>query len=194
MLLIVGLGNPGKEYEATRHNAGFMAVDALADKYGFAEWRSKFKGHMAEGSIGGVKTLLLKPQTFMNRSGISVVEAAGFYKIPPEKIMAIHDELDLPAGRMKTKLGGTPAGHNGLKDMDRVLGQGYWRVRLGIGHPGRREMVHGHVLSDFDKAERVALDDAIAKLCEVMPEWQEKPERFVEHINGFASAELKVKG
>ena len=155
MWLIVGLGNPGEQYRGNRHNIGFRAADAIAETHGFPAFRKKFQGEMAEGTIGKQKIILLKPQTFMNESGQSVGQAAKFYKILPDHIVALHDELDIAAGKIKIKQGGGHAGHNGLRSLDSHLGQqDYWRVRLGIGHPGDKEKVHGHVLSDFGKGEQ----------------------------------------
>lgn len=154
MWLVVGLGNPGEKYRTNRHNIGFMAADAIAEAYGFPAFRAKFQGALSEGRIGAQKVVLLKPQTYMNESGLSVVQAAKFYKILPNRIVALHDELDVAAGKLKVKQGGGHAGHNGLRSLDSHLGQqDYWRVRLGIGHPGDKDKVHGHVLSDFAKSE-----------------------------------------
>jgi PTH1 family peptidyl-tRNA hydrolase len=166
MLLWVGLGNPEPGMARQRHNVGFMAVDTIAIRHGFGPWRARFKGLIAEGSIAGEKVIALKPMTYMNDSGGSVQAAAAFYKLPAEAITAFHDELDLAPGKMRVKRGGGAAGHNGLRSMDRMLGSpDYWRVRLGIGHPGTKERVLGHVLSDFAKVDRdwlVTLLDAVA--------------------------------
>ena len=135
MFLIVGLGNPGTEYAGTRHNVGFDCVDVLADKFGFAPFRSKFDGLIAEGKINGEKVYLLKPHTYMNLSGNSVVKAANFYKILPQNIVVIHDDMDLKIGDMRQKIGGGSGGHNGIKSIDSAVGNGYRRVRIGIGHP-----------------------------------------------------------
>ena len=154
MWLLVGLGNPGEKYARNRHNIGFMALDTIAARCGPVSFRSKFQGEAAEARIGGHKILLLKPGTYMNNSGQSVGAAAKFYKVEPARIIALHDELDLAAGKIRTKLGGGHAGHNGLRSIDSHLGtQDYHRIRLGIGHPGDKAKVHGHVLSDFGKAE-----------------------------------------
>lgn len=154
MFLIVGLGNPGIEYAETRHNVGFMAADALAGAYGFEPFRQKFDGLVAEGRIGGEKICLLKPQTYMNLSGNSVVKAAHFYKILPQNIIVIHDDMDLPVGKVKAKLGGGAGGHNGLKSIDAAVTPGYNRIRIGVGHPqGGGEAVVNHVLSRFSKAD-----------------------------------------
>ncbi|MCW3476030.1 aminoacyl-tRNA hydrolase [Limobrevibacterium gyesilva] len=166
MKLWVGLGNPEPGMARQRHNIGFMAIDVIAHRHGFSPWRQRFKGLVADGSIGGVKVLALKPMTYMNASGESVQAAASFFKLPVEAITAFHDELDLAPGKMRVKRGGGAAGHNGLRSMDRMLGSPeYWRVRLGIGHPGTKERVTGHVLGDFAKVDRdwlIALLDAVA--------------------------------
>lgn len=170
MWMVVGLGNPGAEYTRNRHNIGFMAADAIAARWDFPDFRTKFRGLVAEGPLGGEKTLLLKPQTFMNLSGESVAEAARFYKIDPTHIVVFHDELDLPPGKVRVKTGGGNAGHNGLKSIDAHLGTpDYIRVRLGIGHPGDRERVHGHVLSDFSKADADWLAPLLDALAEQAP-------------------------
>ena len=149
MRLIVGLGNPGARYERTRHNVGFVAADAIHRRHGFGPWRAKFQGLLAEGTLGGERLYLLKPQTFMNASGESVAEAARFYKIPIGEIAVIHDEIDLAPGKLKVKRGGGTAGHNGLRSIDAAIGPDFWRVRLGIGHPGMKELVEPYVLQNF---------------------------------------------
>jgi len=153
MRLIVGLGNPGLRYAKTRHNVGFVAVDAIARRYGFPAFRDRFKGELAEGVIGSDKRLLLKPQTFMNASGEAVLAAASFYKIPPAEIVVIHDEIDLKPGKLRVKRGGGAAGHNGLRSIDALLGADYWRVRVGVGHPGVKELVQPYVLQNFAAEE-----------------------------------------
>ncbi len=167
MRLLVGLGNPGARYERTRHNIGFMAADAIVRRHGLPPFRAKFQGEVTEGLIGGVRTLVLKPQTFMNLSGDSVGAAARFYKIEPREIAVLHDELDLAPGKLKVKQGGGAAGHNGLRSIDANLGPDYWRVRLGIGHPGAKELVLAYVLQNFAAEEQSswlpALIDAIAE-------------------------------
>ncbi len=166
MLLWVGLGNPEPGMARQRHNIGFMAVDAIASRHGFTPWRSRFRGHCAEGRIGTEKVLLLKPMTYMNLSGESVQEAAAFYKITPGDVTAFHDELDLAPGKVRVKKGGGNAGHNGLRSMDRHLGTpDYWRVRLGIGHPGDKARVTGHVLGDFAKADKEWLEPLLDELA-----------------------------
>jgi PTH1 family peptidyl-tRNA hydrolase len=155
MWLVVGLGNPGTKYEHNRHNIGFLAVDRIAGKLNASVWSKKFQGEIAEGrgAKDGGRVYFLKPQTFMNLSGESVAAAARFYKIPAENIIVLHDELDLETGRLRVKQGGGSGGHNGIKSIDAHLGEQYWRVRIGIGHPGDRDMVSPYVLSDFSKAE-----------------------------------------
>ncbi|HEV2300904.1 MAG TPA: aminoacyl-tRNA hydrolase [Stellaceae bacterium] len=167
MRLIVGLGNPGARYARNRHNIGFMAADAIARRHRFAAFRNRFKGELSEGVIAEEKRLLLKPQTFMNDSGESVLAAAQFYKIPPEEIVVMHDELDLRPGKVRVKRGGGNAGHNGLRSIDALIGLDYWRVRLGIGHPGVKELVYPYVLQNFSAEEAtlwvVPLIEALAE-------------------------------
>ncbi|WP_417832046.1 aminoacyl-tRNA hydrolase [Terasakiella sp.] len=158
MILLVGLGNPGGKYAKNRHNIGFMALDEIVRRHSFGPWRSKFQGQMCEGTIEGTKVLALMPETFMNESGRSVSAAARFYKIAPEQIVVMHDELDLAFTKIKVKIGGGHGGHNGLRSIDAHMCKNYKRVRLGIGHPGSKEKVHGYVLGDFAKAEEDARD------------------------------------
>ncbi|WP_419728629.1 aminoacyl-tRNA hydrolase [Lichenicola sp.] len=188
MLLWTGLGNPEPGMARQRHNIGFMAIDAIARRHGFTPWRKRFRGEFAEGVVGGVKVLALKPLTYMNASGESVQQAAAFYKLPTTAITAFHDELDLAPGRIRVKFAGGAAGHNGLRSMDRMLGTpDYWRVRLGIGHPGIKERVTGHVLGDFAKVDQdwlVPLLDAVADaaplLAQGLPET--RPEPFMTRV------------
>jgi PTH1 family peptidyl-tRNA hydrolase len=161
MKLFVGLGNPGAKYAGHRHNIGYMAVDRIAEDHGFAPWRSKFQGSICEGRLGREKVLLLKPETFMNRSGQSVGEAMRFYKLTPEDITVFHDELDLVPGKARAKQGGGHAGHNGLRSLHAHIGPDYARMRLGIGHPGHKDRVASYVLSDFAKSEQDWLDDLL---------------------------------
>jgi PTH1 family peptidyl-tRNA hydrolase len=170
MWIIVGLGNPGKEYQNHRHNIGFMVIDEIAREFSFPAFRTKFEGEIAEGRIGEEKAVLVKPMTFMNLSGQCVQKVARFYKVTRNRIIVIHDELDLAPGKMRVKKGGGAAGHNGLKSLDQHLnGQDYWRVRMGIGHPGDRERVTGHVLGDFSKAEQKWLPDWICACSRNVP-------------------------
>lgn len=166
MRLFVGLGNPEPGMARQRHNIGFMAVDRIAARHGFSPWRQRFRALAAEGVLGREKVLAIKPQTYMNLSGEAVQQAAAFYKIAPCDIVAFHDELDLAPGRLRIKRGGGAAGHNGLRSMDRCLGTpDYWRVRLGIGHPGDKARVSGWVLGDFARDDGPwlgALLDAVA--------------------------------
>ena len=166
MRLFVGLGNPGAKYASNRHNIGFMALDRIAADHGFAPWRSKFQAMVAEGTLGGEKVVLLKPQTFMNLSGQSVGEAMRFYKLTPAEITVFHDELDLAPGKLRHKTGGGHAGHNGLRSIHQHIGDAYQRVRLGIGHPGHKDRVAGYVLSDFAKADQDWLDDLMRGLSD----------------------------
>lgn len=166
MIIIAGLGNPGKQYENNRHNIGFMAVDAIHRRLRFSSWSKKFKAEIAEGEIAGEKVLLMKPQTFMNLSGEAVGEAMRFYKLSPADVIAIHDELDLPAGRARLKTGGGHGGHNGLKSLDAHCGKDYRRLRLGIGHPGDKARVHGHVLGDFAKVDGEWLDPLLEAIAD----------------------------
>lgn len=169
MFLIVGLGNPGAEYAGTRHNVGFMTADALYDHYKFSPWRTKFDGLLAEGEIDGEKVFLLKPQTYMNLSGNSVVKAAHFYKILPANIVVIHDDMDLPAGKIKVKCGGGTGGHNGLKSIDAAITPGYNRIRLGVGHPTQSgEAVIKHVLSGFSKADKTQVEQKIEEVVDTI--------------------------
>ncbi|NVO57121.1 aminoacyl-tRNA hydrolase [Rhodobacteraceae bacterium B1Z28] len=161
MKLFVGLGNPGQKYTRNRHNIGFMAVDRIAEDHGFGPWKSKFQSDIAEGRLGSEKILLLKPQTYMNRSGQSVGEAMRFYKLDSTDVTVFHDELDLVPGKVRVKAGGGHAGHNGLRSIHDHIGAAYDRVRLGIGHPGRKEMVSPYVLSDFAKSEGEWLDNVL---------------------------------
>ena len=154
MLLIVGLGNPGAQYAQHRHNVGFMAVDAIHRRHGFPPWRRRFQAEVSEATLAGEKVLLLKPQTYMNESGRAVQAAAAFYKIPAADIVVIHDEVDLPPGKTRMKTGGGAAGHNGLRSIDAALGDGYRRLRIGVGHPGVKEAVPHYVLHDFAKADQ----------------------------------------
>ena len=170
MLLWVGLGNPEPGMARNRHNIGFMAMDAVARRHGFSPWRQRFRGLVAEGSVGGERILALKPGTYMNASGDAVQPAAAFYKLPPEAITAFHDELDLAPGKVRVKRGGGAAGHNGLRSMDRTLGTPeYWRVRLGIGHPGDKARVHGHVLGDFGKDDARWLPGLLDAVADAAP-------------------------
>lgn len=164
-ILIVGLGNPGAAYAGHRHNIGFMAITAMADAWRAAPWRARFQGETTDVQLGDRRALLLKPLTYMNESGRAVGEAARFFRILPRDIVILHDELDLPEGLVRCKIGGGNAGHNGLRSITAHIGNDYRRVRLGIGHPGDKSLVHAHVLSDFARTERGWVDDLCAALA-----------------------------
>ena len=166
MLLIVGLGNPGSQYSKNRHNIGFMAVDEIVRRHGFGAFRAKFQGELAEGKVGTQKVLALKPMTFMNESGRSVAQAVKFYKIAPEDFIVLHDELDLAAGKLRVKSGGGHGGHNGLRSIHAQIGPDYRRIRLGIGHPGDKSKVTGHVLKDFAKADGEWLEPELEAIAD----------------------------
>ncbi len=166
MHLIVGLGNPGAEYANNRHNIGFMAVDAIARAHHFPPFRAKFSGLVADGTIDGARVLLLKPHTYMNRSGDCVGQATRFYRLSPEDVTVIYDELDLTPGKLRVKTGGGNGGHNGLRSIDPVIGNGYQHVRLGIGHPGHKELVTRHVLGNFAKADADWLADFLDAIAD----------------------------
>ncbi|WP_274627985.1 aminoacyl-tRNA hydrolase [Arvimicrobium flavum] len=166
MLLFAGLGNPGSKYENNRHNVGFMAADAIARRHDFSPWSKKFQGLVAEGKLAGEKVLLLKPQTFMNLSGQSVGDAMRFYKLQPSDVTVFYDELDLVAGKVRVKVGGGAGGHNGIRSLDQHIGQNYRRVRIGIGHPGVKALVHNHVLGDFAKADGEWLEPLLETIAD----------------------------
>lgn len=168
MKLLVGLGNPGAQYSGNRHNIGFMAIDAIARAHGISTWKSKYSGQYAEGSIGGERVLLLKPQTFMNKSGDSVQQVAKFFKIPVSEVYVFYDELDLTPGKVRVKTGGGNGGHNGLRSIDPQIGLDYKRIRLGIGHPGKENVTH-HVLGDFAKADKTWLEPLLDELARQVP-------------------------
>lgn len=183
MSLFTGLGNPGAQYAGNRHNIGFMAVDAIARVHGFGPWRRKFHGLYAEGMIGAERLWLLKPETYMNESGRAVGEMARFFKVAPADISVFYDELDLAAGKLKVRLGGGAAGHNGIRSIIAHLGPDFRRVRLGIGHPGHKDKVTGHVLSDFHKADADWLDpllEAVALECAWLLEGEDA--RFMSNV------------
>ena len=169
MLLVVGLGNPGNRYADNRHNIGFMAVDEIIRRHGFAPPRQRFQGLISEGRLGGERTMILKPQTYMNESGRSVGEAARFFKIDTDHIVVFHDELDLAPGKLRVKTGGGLAGHNGLKSLAAHVGKDFRRVRMGVGHPGHKDKVLQHVLHDFAKADDQWLDPLLDAVAEAAP-------------------------
>ena len=196
MLLLVGLGNPGSAYVGNRHNVGFMAVEAIAKRHGIGPWRRRFQGVAAEGPLAGERVLMLLPGTFMNESGRAVAEAANFYKLGIGDIVVFHDEIELPSGKVRLKVGGGNAGHNGLRSISEHLGNDYRRVRIGVGHPGVKELVHGYVLSDFAKSERPwveALCDIIADNAALVANGQDASFQNKVHLamqaKGFGKAE-----
>ena len=166
MHLLVGLGNPGPKSQGNRHKIGFMAVDEIVRRHGFSPWRKRFHGEVSEGQLGGEKVLALKPMTFMNESGRAVGEAMRFYDIDPAWVIVLYDELDLEPGKLRVKLGGGAAGHNGIRSMIAHAGPHFQRVRLGIGHPGDKNLVYPHVLSDFAKADKAWLEPLIDAVAE----------------------------
>jgi len=166
MLLFAGLGNPGAKYANNRHNVGFMAADAIARRHSFSPWSKKFQGLICEGTLGGEKIILIKPQTFMNLSGQSVGEALRFYKLELSALTVFYDEIDLAEGKLRIKTGGGAGGHNGIRSIDGHVGTAYRRVRIGVGHPGVKEMVQHHVLGDFDKVDREWLEPLIAAIAD----------------------------
>ncbi|MDW4498663.1 aminoacyl-tRNA hydrolase [Sulfitobacter sp. D35] len=170
MKLIVGLGNPGTKYARTRHNIGFMALDRIAEDHGFPAWRGKFQGAVSEGRLGSERVVLLKPETYMNNSGQSVQAAMRFYKLEPEDVIVLHDEIDLGPGKLRCKTGGGHAGHNGLRSLHAHIGPEYHRVRLGVGHPGHKDAVPGYVLNDFPKADAEWLDDLLRGISDGAPD------------------------
>lgn len=183
MQLWVGLGNPGPQYALHRHNVGFMALDTIAEVHAFGPVQKKFQGWVQDGRIGSERIILLKPATFMNESGRAVSEALRFYKLGPEALTVFHDELDLAPFKVKVKQGGGHAGHNGLRSIDQHIGPEFRRVRLGIGHPGHKDRVTGHVLGNFAKAEQ---DDLVTMLGAVAgeAEWLAKGDivRFMSDV------------
>jgi peptidyl-tRNA hydrolase, PTH1 family len=165
MRLFVGLGNPGSKYAGNRHNIGFMAIDEIVRRHGFAPWRRRFQGETAEGTFGSERVVALKPATYMNESGRAVAEAANFFKIPHGNVVVFHDEIELPPAKLRVKVGGGNAGHNGLRSLTECIGNDYKRVRMGVGHPGIKEIVPNYVLHDFSKEDRAwveAMIDAVA--------------------------------
>ena len=169
MLLIVGLGNPGRRYAGNRHNIGFMAADEIHRRHGFSAWRARFQGEISEGRLDGEKTVLLKPATFMNESGRSVGEAMRFFKLSPADLVVIYDELDLPPGKVRMKTGGGAGGHKGIRSLIAHIGADFRRMRLGIGHPGRKDLVNSYVLHDFAKSDRDWLDAVLAAIAGSAP-------------------------
>ena len=169
MVLLVGLGNPGQDYAKNRHNIGFMAVDEIARRYSFGPWRRRFQGQTADGRLSGKRAFALKPETYMNESGRAVTQAMRYYRLEPEDVIVLYDEIDLDAGKVRCKQGGGNAGHNGLRSLDSHIGRNYVRVRLGIGHPGDRDRVSSHVLGNFSTADMVWVTDVIDAVSDAVP-------------------------
>jgi PTH1 family peptidyl-tRNA hydrolase len=166
MLLLVGLGNPGPRYATNRHNIGFMAVDEIVRRHRFGAWRKRFQAETAEGTLGGVRVLALKPQTYMNESGRAVGAAMRFYNLIPDDVVVLHDEIDLPPAKVRIKTGGGSAGNNGIRSIDAHIGSDYHRVRLGVGKLEAKGTAHVHVLGDFSKADRLWLEPLIDTVAE----------------------------
>jgi peptidyl-tRNA hydrolase, PTH1 family len=201
MLLLVGLGNPGARYVGNRHNIGFMTLEAIAKRHGIGPWRRRFAGVACEGPIGGVRVLLLLPGTYMNESGRAVAEAAQFYKLAAGDITVFHDEIELPPGKVRVKVGGGIAGHNGLRSITAHVGNDYRRVRIGVGHPGAKDLVEHYVLSDFAKSERGwvdALIDIVADNVELLVQDQDASFQNKVHLamvaQGFVDTSDKDPG
>jgi peptidyl-tRNA hydrolase, PTH1 family len=201
MLLLVGLGNPGARYVGNRHNVGFLSLQAIAERHGIGPWRRRFAGVSCEGPLGGERVLLLLPGTFMNESGRAVAEAAQFYKLGPGDITVFHDEIELPPGKVRVKVGGGIAGHNGLRSISAHIGNDYRRVRIGVGHPGAKDLVEHYVLSDFAKSERPwveALIGIIADNAELIVRGQDASFQNKVHLamlaKGFADEPEKDAG
>ena len=171
MFLLIGLGNPGNEYVDTRHNVGFMALDNIVKRHNFSSYNKKYNAFVATGNIGGEKIIAVKPQTFMNKSGISIAKFVSFYKIPLENVIVFYDELDLLTGKIRVKSGGGNGGHNGLKSIDANVGKEYIKVRVGISHPGNKDKVNGYVLSKFNTDEKIiinSVNEQIANYVELL--------------------------
>jgi len=169
MVLLVGLGNPGKDYAKNRHNIGFMAIDEIVRRHGFGPWRSRFQGQAADGRLLDKRAYALKPETYMNDSGRAVVAAMSYYRLETENVIVLYDEIDLDAGKVRCKQGGGNAGHNGLRSLDSHIGRNYVRVRLGIGHPGDRDRVSHHVLGNFSKTDMTWVTDIIDAVSDAIP-------------------------
>jgi PTH1 family peptidyl-tRNA hydrolase len=183
MKIIVGLGNPGKQYQENRHNIGFKTIDKIAEDYEFSEFVSKFSSLYSEGFINHQKIKLLKPQTFMNNSGLAVQKIKQFFKVDAEDILVIHDELDLKLGKVRVKIGGSAGGHNGLKSIDKHIGKTYWRLRFGIDHPGMKEKVSGYVLSNFTSDEEIItekINQSISQNIELL--LNKESEKFMSKV------------
>jgi PTH1 family peptidyl-tRNA hydrolase len=182
MMLFVGLGNPGSQYEKNRHNVGFMAVSRIVEYHNFSPWKNKFQGSISNGLLRNQKIIILKPNTFMNLSGQSVGEVIRFYKIPSSKVIVFHDEIDFPLGKLKFKSGGGHAGHNGLRSISEHIGSDYIRIRIGVGHPGNKNAVANYVLGDFSKVEQ----ETITQILEVIS--TEAPDLTLENATDFGKS------
>jgi PTH1 family peptidyl-tRNA hydrolase len=193
MLLIVGLGNPGERYASNRHNVGYRIADAIHRRHGFQPWRRRFQGELSEGSLAGEKVLLLKPTTYMNESGRSVGEAARFYKLAAADVLVIHDELDLPPGKTRLKSGGGAGGNGGIKSIIAHLGEDFNRLRVGIGHPGRKELVNAYVLHDFAKEDGAWLQPLIEAIVDSAPLLAERKEQTFANRVHLATAPEKQR-
>ena len=192
MKLFVGLGNPGENYCKNRHNIGFMAIDAIINRYGGSSWKKKFQGLVTEVTLNREKLIFLKPSTFMNLSGQSVSEASRFYKLPSSEICVFHDELDLPFMKIKTKIGGGHAGHNGLRSIQQHLGPDYFRVRIGVGHPGDKSKVASYVLNNFPKNNEAELKFLLDAVADGFPHLLEaNKEKFLNKVNGGSKTAKK---
>ncbi|WP_366655752.1 aminoacyl-tRNA hydrolase [Fodinicurvata sp. EGI_FJ10296] len=190
MIVMVGLGNPGNQYAYNRHNIGFMALDDIAERHRFSPFKQKFNALLAEGRIGDTKIIALKPQTFMNRSGQAVGEAIRFYKVPPGDVIVFYDDLDLAPGKVRVKRGGGAGGHNGLRSIDQHIGPEYWRVRIGIGHPGDKDRVTGYVLSNFAGRDEDWLDPLLEAMADAAPHLVDgAPDKFMTQVAQKTRAE-----
>lgn len=189
MYLIIGLGNPGTQYCLNRHNVGFMAIDVLARHLGFPEFRSKSQALLTEKTIASEKIILCKPTTFMNLSGQAVQKIVQFYKISLDRVAVIHDDLDLAPGELRTKQGGSAGGHNGLRSLDQMLGSGYWRIRVGIGHPGHSSLVSNYVLSNFTPSEQIWLEDILGQFTRhTHLIWEQSPSAWLQALKNPRSS------
>ena len=183
MIVFVGLGNPGSKYANNRHNIGFMALDRIASDHGFSPWKNKFQAQLCEGRLGSAKALLIKPMTFMNNSGQAVGEALRFYKLTPQDVTVFHDELDLAPSKIRAKQGGGHAGHNGLRSLHAHIGPDYARVRMGVGHPGRKELVAAWVLNDFAKSDQEWLEAVLTGVSNGAKELASgQPDKFMNAV------------
>lgn len=186
LTVLIGLGNIGKKYQDTRHNFGFMVIDEIVKKYGFNNCSRKFKSELCQGKIADHDIMTLKPQTYMNNSGVAVSLVKKFYKIPVRNIIVFHDDLDLELGRIKIKTGGGNAGHNGLESIDGLIGKNYVRVRLGIEHPQDKDLVKSYVLKKFKKSEQTAVDFIVRSIAEFLPELLTDREKFLNRFYSLA--------